>query len=507
MISGLKTLGWIVNAVMYLVTVAIWISIPDEFKLCLIVTLVALAMTIGMVIWDRKRLATVYESSQFLNFSQAFTAAFLLFGILGMLNYFAWKNPVQWDLTGSEAYTLTDQTRKIVHNAKEDLSFTIFAKRAEFNNIKALTDLYFFEKSNLRREYIDVETRPDLVATNNVLKSPTIIVEYKGRKEHVTTLNELSLTNAIKKLSLGKLPMIVFTTGHGEASLESDENEGLSHLAGMLKNSNYKVVQMNTATTRSIPKETETLVIWGPKQAFRADEVQRIDAWLAAGGNLLIAFDPDLNSEKFPLLKNMLLKRGIHVSNDLVVDRLKHINGSNGTVPMVDRFNSDSPIVKEFRGPVFFPLVSSIQKVDGEIEGTFTSVVKSMPFPSSWAEKSNAEVIEGKVTFSPGVDTQGPITLAATWESKDSRISVFGNSTFLINTYKKFGENFVFFTNAMNWTIEQDVLISFNLPVVKQEPVFISKPQLGIIFYFSVIVAPLVMFGMAFMFYRRRAVL
>lgn len=507
MVSGLKILGWIVNIILYLVVVALWIAIPDEFNLCLITTIVTLVMTMGMVIWDRKRLAVVYESSQFSNFAQAFTAAFLLFGILGMLNYFAWKNPIQWDVTSNSNYTLTDQTLKVVRNAKEDMRFIVFAKRAEFNNIKALTDLYFFEKNNIHREYIDVETRPDLVSTHNVLKSPTIIVEYQGRREHVTTLNELSLTNAIKKLSLGKLPMIVFTIGHGEANLESGENEGMAHLAGMLKNSNYKVAQLNTATTRAIPAETEALVIWGPKQAFRSDEVRRIDEWVTNGGNLIIAFDPDLNGEKFPLLKGMLLKRGIHVSNDLVVDRLKHVNGSNGTVPMVDRFKSESPIVKEFRGPVFFPLVSSITKVKGEMEGEFTSVVSSMPFPASWAEKSNKEVIEGKVTFTPGKDIQGPITLAATWEGSNSRISVFGNSSFVINTYKKFSENFVFFSNALNWTIAQDVLISFNLPVVNQEPVFISKPQLGVIFYFSVIIAPLTMFGLAFMFYRRRAVL
>jgi hypothetical protein len=507
MMSGLKILGWIINAILYLVVIALWISIPDELKLCLSITVVTLILTIVMVVLDRERLAVIYESSQFTNFAQAFTAGILLFGILGMLNYLAWKNPIQWDVTGNNTYTLTDQTIKIVKNAKEDMRFLVFAKRVEFNQIKTLTDLYFFEKNNIHREYIDVETRPDLVSSNNVLKSPTIIVEYQGRREHVTVLNELSITNAIKKLSLGKLPMIVFTTGHGEASLESEENEGISHLGGILKNSNYNVVQMNTATTKNIPQEAEALVIWGPRQGFRKDEVQRIDEWVTAGGNLIIAFDPDLNGEKFPELKNILLKRGIYVSNDLVVDRLKHVNGSNGTVPMVDRFNSTSPIVKEFRGPIFFPLVSSISKVKGELDGTFTTVVSSMPFPASWAEKSNAEVIEGKVVFTQGKDTPGPITLAATWEGQSSRVSVFGNSTFLINTYKKFGENFIFFSNALNWTIEQDVLISFNLPVVKQEPVFISKPQLGIIFYFSVIVAPLSMFGLAFMFYRRRAVL
>ena len=129
MMSGLKILGWIINAILYLVVIALWISIPDELKLCLSITVVTLILTIVMVVLDRERLAVIYESSQFTNFAQAFTAGILLFGILGMLNYLAWKNPIQWDVTGNNTYTLTDQTIKIVKNAKEDMRFLVFAKR------------------------------------------------------------------------------------------------------------------------------------------------------------------------------------------------------------------------------------------------------------------------------------------------------------------------------------------------------------------------------------------
>ena len=82
MMSGLKILGWIINAILYLVVIALWISIPDELKLCLSITVVTLILTIVMVVLDRERLAVIYESSQFTNFAQAFTAVILLFGIL-----------------------------------------------------------------------------------------------------------------------------------------------------------------------------------------------------------------------------------------------------------------------------------------------------------------------------------------------------------------------------------------------------------------------------------------
>jgi hypothetical protein len=60
------------------------------------------------------------------------------------------------------------------------------------------------------------------------------------------------------------------------------------------------------------------------------------------------------------------------------------------------------------------------------------------------------------------------------------------------------------FLNALSWLVDEDRLISFNLPIVQSEPIFISQQQMGIVFYFSVLFSPLILIGASIYMYRRR---
>ena len=108
------------------------------------------------------------------------------------------------------------------------------------------------------------------------------------------------------------------------------------------------------------------------------------------------------------------------------------------------------------------------------------------------------------MSYTAGSDKPGPMFMTMSYESPDNKIVAFGNSTFVINAYSKFGANFTFFLNSLSWTVGEDRLISFNLPIVQSQPIFISAPQMGIIFYFSVLFSPLVLFGVAVFMYRRK---
>ena len=196
------------------------------------------------------------------------------------------------------------------------------------------------------------------------------------------------------------------------------------------------------------------------------------------------------------------------IRNDMVIDRKNFVNGSNGSIPLVDHFDHDSEITKNFKGQVFFPLVSSLEPIPDQIvpdvKGTVKSLVASTPFPDSWGETSLKEMASQSMSFTQGEDQPGPLNLALTFESENNRIAVFGNSSFVLNAYSKFGSNYAFFLNTLSWVVGEDRLISFNLPIVQSEPIFISAPQMGIIFYFSVLFSPLVLFGLAIFMYRRK---
>ncbi len=56
----------------------------------------------------------------------------------------------------------------------------------------------------------------------------------------------------------------------------------------------------------------------------------------------------------------------------------------------------------------------------------------------------------------------------------------------------------------MSWIVGEDRLVSFNLPIIQSEQIFISDNQLGVVFYFSVIFAPLLLIVLSIYIYRRR---
>jgi ABC-type uncharacterized transport system involved in gliding motility auxiliary subunit len=186
-----------------------------------------------------------------------------------------------------------------------------------------------------------------------------------------------------------------------------------------------------------------------------------------------------------------------------VVDKKSFVNGSEGSIPLFDTYNHEHSITKKFKGEVFFPLCSSIA-INKESDKNITLLMSTSEFPASWGETSLTEIANKNATFTQGKDVPGPISVAAAYEDAGKKIVVFGNSTFVLNAYQKFGANYTLFLNSLSWLVDEDRLISFNLPIIQSEPVFISAPQLGIVFYFSVIFTPLVLFGIAIFVYRRR---
>ena len=85
-----------------------------------------------------------------------------------------------------------------------------------------------------------------------------------------------------------------------------------------------------------------------------------------------------------------------------------------------------------------------------------------------------------------------------------AKIIAFGNSTFIQNQYGNMADNFTFFLKATNYLASDDELLTLNLAIKKNSPILIDDKQLKIVFYVSVIVLPLILFTVAFLFYRRR---
>lgn len=501
------------NVILYFVALALWLSIPDELWLNTFLTLFNLSLTALLLYVSRKEFVLFLKSSVFKNMANALIGAFLIFCILGVVNYLAYKSPKAWDMTSGKINSLTAQTRNVLESLEGPLNVRIFAARQAATALKGLIELYRLEKADITIETIDPETRPDLVQQFEITKNGTIVFEYQDKKEQVVAVNELSVTNTLLKLSRTKNPELCFTTGHGEANLNEQKEEGFSYFKTLLQGSSYEIKEILTASLTEIPPSCDALVVLGPKLAFRDVEVEMIDEYLKSGKGAFIALGPDLNNDLFSNLRALLKTWGAAIANDLVIDTKEHISGSNGTVPMAQKFPKGHPIVDAFEGVVFFPLVSSIEEVQTSEDRpmSFHPLVRSSAFPASWAERNPQEIVDGALKYIDGVDMPGPITMAAALELEQepnsTRLVVMGNASQLMNAYANYGKNFLLVMNSLSWISGEERLISFDVPTIQDQPVFISSPQLGLIFYFSVVFMPLVLLILAFFVYKRRRVL
>lgn len=496
---------FIASIVLWLTAVILWIAIPEEKTLNISTTVAAMALFTSAVLMRREYFAAFYNSSRFKHFSTNLFSALLVFCILAVINHLAYKNPYQFDVTADKANTLTEQSRKVLARIPESVKAVVFAPKAQQGAILKMLELYQIEKRSIEINYYDPELRPDLVKSYQLVTPIAVVWENGEQRQIVTELNELGLTNGLIRLGRDKLPKIYYDIGHGQASLTSNEQNGRALLRQHLVNSNYALQETDTKRWEAIPDDLDVLMIWGPKLGFMPAEIKLLEQFLDNGGKLLVALDPDLNADPVKELRQVLATRGIVASNSLVIDTANHVSGSNGTVPIVNRFADDHAITKDFPGQVFFPLVGFVTL--GE-QANGKGLVFSTPFPAAWGEMTPSEFAAGKVAYTEGEDVKGPVAFAvAAKPTSGGSIIFFANSTFTDNAYAKYAANHVLLLNSLSWLSSDDQIISFDLAAVDNQPVFISSPQLGVIFFFSVILAPLSLFAIAVWNYRRRRVL
>jgi ABC-type uncharacterized transport system involved in gliding motility auxiliary subunit len=403
--------------------------------------------------------------------------------------------------------SLTDQSRNILKEMKGPIVFKMFARKNESLAWMALLDYYRIEKPSIQIEKIDIDVRPDLVGDYQINDAATLVIEYAGKRQKVTDRDELNLTNGLIRISRTSDPVVYFVQGHGEGEINSGGNEGFKFIFEAAKNSAVDIRPLNLLSAHDVPFDAKSLILWGPKTSLQPSEIEVLKRFLQRKGNLMVAIDPDLNGDNHAALRALLNSYKIIIRNDLVVDRKSFVNGSNGSIPLVDHFEN-TEITKNFKGQVFFPLTASLEPIPDEVlpnvPGTVTVVTASTPFPASWGETSIKELGEQNMQYTPNKDRPGPLPLMLMFDSPQNKIVAFGNSTFVINAYVKFGNNYALFLNSLSWMSGENRLISFNLPIIQSEPIFISAPQMGIIFYFSVLFSPLTLFGLAIFMYRRK---
>src|SRR5262249_49344683 len=157
----------------------------------------------------------------------------------------------------------------------------VFAQEPEFLTWQDRLKEYQYASKNITIQYIDPDKKPAVARQNQVQQYGTVVFNFKGRTEHVTSNSEQDLTNGIIKVVSGQQKKVYFTQGHGEKDTTSSERDGYNAISTALGRENYTVDKVVLAQTGAVPDDASVVVIAGPKTDFFPNEIDALKKYLA----------------------------------------------------------------------------------------------------------------------------------------------------------------------------------------------------------------------------------
>ena len=240
----------------------------------------------------------------------------LFLAILVVVNIMADKYYLRLDLTEDSRYTLSDATKSILRNLdkpvtvkayfSKDLPTVLESSRRELSDL--LTEYARRSNGNVVFEFFDPSSDPKLEqkAIKEGIKPVVVsirekdeavqkqvmmgLVIYYGDKKEVLPMvqpeapTEYLLTTIIKKLAVAHKPVIGLVQGHGEPSTSS-MGQVMASLGVMYA---IETVQITDSTRLS---KYETVILLNPSDTVQATDLAMLDGYLAAGGDLLVAYN------------------------------------------------------------------------------------------------------------------------------------------------------------------------------------------------------------------------
>jgi ABC-type uncharacterized transport system involved in gliding motility auxiliary subunit len=319
---------------------------------------------------------------------------------------------------------------------------------------------------------------------------------------------ELSITNAILKVIKKDKIVLYMISGHQELSCNVKTQEGISEICQKMRDQNYEIRELDLTQTQKIPVDANGVLIFGPISGFLDSEAKQLENYLMNGGSIFLALAPAFKSEIYDNLTQLARPYGLKMGKDIVIDRLSTVQGSEATIPVINKYETNHPITVNFNQRTVFPLSSSVSTIEGNDAATI--LASTSAFPGSWAETDLKAAVKGQAIYKDSEDLKGPVGLIGIGEkvgqgsSLDSRFILLGSSSFLLNAYSTQTGNPSLFLNSLNWLVKDEGLISLNRPGVEEYPVFLSAQHIQLIFVIAILIVPIVFFSSAIFVYRRR---
>lgn len=447
--------------------------------------------------------------------TNALIATIAMLVILGLVNFLGVRSDKRVDLTENQLFTLSPQSIEIVDRLPQPAKLWIFETGTPNPQDKELLDNYRRQNNQFSYEFVDPQAQPGLAQRFGVQSFGEVYLESGTRRKFVQTINpaqrlsERNLTTAMAQLNSDRPPKIYFLQGHGEKTLEGSGAESASQAIAQLRDESFAAEPLNLATSPKVPDDANVLVIAGPKRELLAAEVSALQDYLKRKSGLMLLLDPLTQTG----LNDLLKQWGVELSNLVVLDPNGAAAAGSPTVAIVTQYG-DHPITREFgNGISLFPTVQPLQITD-----TANQSEAPLLFTN---EQTQAQPVEGdgQIQFDPNAPPQGPMVIGAAFSRSiagdaaangdrppaEARIVLVGNSSFIADGLLNQQLNGDLFLNSVNWLSQEgDLTLSIRPKTATDRRITLNAQQQGVLAIGSLLVLPLVGFGLAAIAWLRR---
>jgi ABC-type uncharacterized transport system involved in gliding motility auxiliary subunit len=429
----------------------------------------------------------------------AYTTVYVLIilAVVGLINFLANRYNKSYDTTANKQFTLSDQTVKIAKNLNQNVTISYWDQPTQFQAAHDLLDRYKNLSSKIDVRYEDVEKNRTAAIAAGVTRRGDIIVDVGGKHEEAKSLSEEEVTGAlVRALKTGE-KTVCFVTGSGEHALDDTERSGYGQVKTIIESNNYKTQAVNLLQKPDVPKECTIVVVGGPSRDYLQPEVDALKNFVEGGGRAVFMLDPPLKFAKQtidenPALASLLAGWGVIADKDLVLDTsgVGQLYGLGPEIALVSQYSAH-PIVREMKQlSAAFPIVRSLEVKNGDK----TTVEKLFETSDAAFATTNLAASEIKQTAS---DKKGPFILGAAGtynsgkEGAMGRFVVVGSSSWVDNSFLRISGNRDLFLNMLNWLSSDEDLISIRPKEPEDRRLTMTRNQMALAFYSSVIAIPL----------------
>lgn len=433
---------------------------------------------------------------------------------------------LRWDLTESDFYSLTDESRQAIAAIGADpniapikvLAFYTAAQASmRDQDIVLLDDYVTTSAGKISYEFVDPDRSPQQAQLYGVTGSAQIVVVGQDESgaldvenaERLSFMSQGDLTNAILKVAASGSFNAYFLT------VQDGATNAMSVLKTSLTDSYDWNVRDVTVIDLASPQsdvrlndpnlDGEVMIIPGGTRALNDDELALITDYVNAGGDLIIFAGMNLNTEGTSLatadnLSDYLYENfGLRFNNDVVVDPAQAFQSP--LLPVATTLDSTSFIttngVAAGQTAIIYEVPNSI-----EVAATPPQNVIVTPLVRSSADSyalSDLQAVLGGTIDKGEADPEGPFVLAASAENTQTgaRVVLFSSISVAVDDYAMFQNvgNLSVAFNSLVWATNYDSYFT-QITVQQQQrpqdmPIFADEQTLRNIYFVTIILLPL----------------